>query len=186
MIYELFIFDRHCACVFHTAFNKLAQGGKSDGADGPGAQGGGAAGSAPGGGDAQGAGAGGGVATGAGGLVGAVDKQTAEKAKLVFGVVFSLRNIVSKISPKQGDNFVSFRTSTYKLHYFESGTGIKFVLLTDPQMENMPEVLRSIYAQVYVEYVSKNPLLPADGPINNELFRTHLLRFVRMLPGFSD
>ncbi|KAH6562370.1 hypothetical protein BASA50_006546 [Batrachochytrium salamandrivorans] len=120
-----------------------------------------------------------------GGLVGSVDKQMEETAKLVYGVVFSLRNIIVKISPKQGDNFLSYRTNAYKLHYFESGTGLKFVLLTDQNMDSMVEPLRAIYSQIYVEYVSKNALLPADGPINNELFRVNLLRFVRTLPGFS-
>ncbi|OAJ44043.1 hypothetical protein BDEG_27331 [Batrachochytrium dendrobatidis JEL423] len=109
-----------------------------------------------------------------------------ETAKLVYGVVFSLRNIITKISPKQGDNFISYRTNAYKLHYYESGTGLKFILLTDPNSDNMVEVLRAIHAQIYVEYVSKNALLPADGPINNELFRTNLLRFVRALPNFGE
>eukprot|EP00842_Homolaphlyctis_polyrhiza_P001029 jgi/Hompol1/1927/HPOL_005795-RA len=84
----------------------------------------------------------------AGGLVGAVDKQTEENAKLVYGVVFSLRNIINKISTRQGENFISYRTNSYKLHYFETGTCIKFVMLTDPGMENMVNILRSIYAQV--------------------------------------
>ncbi|TPX56236.1 hypothetical protein PhCBS80983_g04694 [Powellomyces hirtus] len=122
---------------------------------------------------------------------GATGMSLEEEAKLVYGVVFSLRNLVSKLSAKPGsDGFISYRTSTYKLHYFETPTGLKFVLNTDPHMESMREALRTIYGQIYVEYVVKNPLmrqLTQSGvhPVQNDLFRGNLQRFVRSLPGFE-
>lgn len=56
---------------------------------------------------------------------------------------------------------------------------------TDPSMESCREALRQIYAQVYVEYVAKNPLVKFDSPITNELFRIALQKYVRSMPGFD-
>lgn len=54
----------------------------------------------------------------------------ADDARLVFGTVYSLRNMVRKLGGEE-DSFVSFRTGEYKLHYYETPTSLKFVMLTD-------------------------------------------------------
>ena len=83
----------------------------------------------------------------------AVIKNPEDEAKLVFGVVFSLRNMVRKLTDE--DSFVSFRTSKYRLHYYEAASNIKFVLLTDEKLDNMRTVLNEIYTTLYVEFVVK-------------------------------
>ncbi|KAG9302159.1 hypothetical protein G9A89_020593 [Geosiphon pyriformis] len=112
-----------------------------------------------------------------------------EEAKLVYGVVFSLRNFVRKLSGSQ-DGFLSYRTSLYKLHYYETPTGLKFVINTDPAVDSLRQTLRQIYTSFYVEYVIKNPLSPAEHPagegVNNEYFRTAVDKFVKSLPGFES
>ncbi|CAO3593101.1 unnamed protein product [Absidia cylindrospora] len=93
-----------------------------------------------------------------------------EEAKLVYGVILSLRNFVRKLTPTDGDNnsssqqdgFISYRTSTYRLHYYETPTGLKFVLNTDPATEGMRPVLKQIYVQLYVDFVVKNGLMRFD------------------------
>ncbi|KAI8390337.1 Sybindin-like family-domain-containing protein [Blakeslea trispora] len=137
-----------------------------------------------------------------------------EEAKLVYGVVLSLRNFVRKLSGKQ--------TSTYRLHYYETPTGLKFVMNSDPQTENLRLVLKQIYTQLYVEFVVKNGLMrfddtrweishgflsqaqppssseehstvintqtsgaPPPGNISNELFRIAVDRFIRSLKSFE-
>ncbi|OBZ82467.1 Transport protein particle subunit bet5 [Choanephora cucurbitarum] len=84
-----------------------------------------------------------------------------EEAKLVYGVVLSLRNFVRKLSGNQ-DGFISYKTSTYRLHYYETPTGLKFVMNSDPQTENLRLVLKQIYTQLYVEFVVKNGLMRFD------------------------
>ncbi|KAF8326632.1 uncharacterized protein EI90DRAFT_3070000 [Cantharellus anzutake] len=42
-----------------------------------------------------------------------------EEAKLVYGVVLSLRNMIKKLSGRD-ENFVSYKTSTYRMHLFET------------------------------------------------------------------
>lgn len=49
-------------------------------------------------------------------------------------------------------SFISFRTGQYKLHYYETPTNIKFVMLTDTQTLNMRNVLHQIYVNLYVEF----------------------------------
>ncbi|KAJ8664106.1 hypothetical protein O0I10_000384 [Lichtheimia ornata] len=81
-----------------------------------------------------------------------------EEAKLVYGVVFSLRNFVRKLSADQ-DEFISYRTSTYRLHYYETPTGLKFVMNSDANTESLRAVLKQIYVQLYVDFVVKNGLM---------------------------
>ncbi|KAL4805986.1 Longin-like domain-containing protein [Aspergillus unguis] len=104
-----------------------------------------------------------------------------DDAKLIFGTVFSLRNMVRKLGGED-DNFVTYRTSQYKLHYYETPTNIKFVMLTDVKSPNMRVALQQIYINLYVEYVVKNPLSPTEHPggvgVNNELFEQALETFV--------
>ena len=79
-------------------------------------------------------------------------------------------------------SFVSFRTNQYKLHYYETPTNIKFVMLTDLKSPSMRLALEQIYINLYVEYVVKNPLSPVEHPggvgVNNELFEESLEQFV--------
>ena len=55
------------------------------------------------------------------------------------------------------EGIVSYKTSTYKLHYYESPTGYKFVLLSDQASESLRFVLRQIYATAFIEHVVRNP-----------------------------
>lgn len=52
----------------------------------------------------------------------------------------------------QDDSFISYRTGGYKLHYYETVSSVKFVMLTDTGMANMRNVLHQIYVNLYVEF----------------------------------
>ncbi|KFY11128.1 hypothetical protein V491_07337 [Pseudogymnoascus sp. VKM F-3775] len=105
-----------------------------------------------------------------------------DDAKLIFGTIFSLRNMVRKLGGED-DSFISYRTGQYKLHYYETPTSIKFVMLTDTQSLNMRNVLHQIYVNLYVEFVVKNPLSPVEHPggegVANELFELALDQFIK-------
>ncbi|KAI9506978.1 TRAPP complex subunit bet5 [Coemansia spiralis] len=118
-----------------------------------------------------------------------------EEAKLVYGVVLSTRNIINKFNGKdgpQGGNpggFMSFATNTYRLHYYEAPTGVKFILNTDTATTSMQPVLEMIYRNIYVEYVVKNPLFHIDPhvsvPIENDYFRAVLNNYIREISASS-
>lgn len=50
------------------------------------------------------------------------------------------------------ESFISYRTSHYKLHYYETPTSLKFVMVTDTKTNNLRIVLHQIYVSLYVEY----------------------------------
>ncbi|KAF2866472.1 trafficking protein-like protein particle complex subunit 1 [Massariosphaeria phaeospora] len=101
--------------------------------------------------------------------------------KLIFGLVFSLRNMVQKLGGED-DTFLSYRTAEYKLHYYETPTRMKFVMLTDTKQNNLRPYLHQIWANLYVEYVVKNPLAPVEHPagigVANEMFERGLEAFI--------
>ncbi|OCH88858.1 snare-like protein [Obba rivulosa] len=110
-----------------------------------------------------------------------------EEAKLVYGVVLSLRNMVRKLSGKD-EQFVNYKTSSYKLHLYETLSGYKFVMLSDPNADSLRFVLRQIYSGPFLEYVVRNPLMKMDSRehgIDNEYFRMSTDRMIRGLTVFQ-
>ncbi|KAH8828037.1 Sybindin-like protein [Flagelloscypha sp. PMI_526] len=110
-----------------------------------------------------------------------------EEAKLVYGVVLSLRNMIKKISGRD-EQFTHYRTSSYKFHLYETLTGYKFVMLSDPNCESLRFILRSLYVGPFIEFVVRNPLVPMDSKeqgIDNDYFRVSVDRTVRGLSAFA-
>ncbi|RUS26301.1 hypothetical protein BC938DRAFT_470950 [Jimgerdemannia flammicorona] len=221
-IYNLYIFDRHCQCIFFQAWSHRPVSSASKAGSG-----GGGISSALSSGinlstsrfsasslhsgtdsrdnDQTTSGGGSNTVGMQSGFAAGSTMSIEEEAKLVYGVVFSLRNFVKKLGGSS-DGFLAYRTSTYKLHYYETPTGLKFVINTDPHTESLRPVLRQIYSQMYVEYVVRNPLMrfedtrwemggsgagtgsetPATsgpsvpGGIANELFRVTVDQFIRV------
>ncbi|XP_043954516.1 trafficking protein particle complex subunit 1 isoform X1 [Gambusia affinis] len=109
-----------------------------------------------------------------------------EEFKLMYGMLFSIRSFVSKMSPQDmKDGFLSFQTSKYRLHYYETASGLKFVMNTDLSVSNARDTLQHIYSNLYVDLVVKNPLVPSCQPLDSELFGTRLDSFIRSLPYYS-
>jgi len=110
--------------------------------------------------------------------------SSSDDAKLIFGTVFSLRNMVRKLGGDD-DAFISYRTAHYKLHFYETPSSLRFVLLTDTGTLSMRNVLHQIYINLWVEYVVKNPLSPVEHKggegVKNEFFELGLDQFIRTL-----
>ncbi|EAQ91352.1 hypothetical protein CHGG_03287 [Chaetomium globosum CBS 148.51] len=110
--------------------------------------------------------------------------SSADDAKLIFGTVFSLRNMVRKLGGDD-DAFVAYRTAHYKLHYYETASNLRLVMLTDTGTPSMRNVLHQVYINLWVEYVVKNPLSPVEHKrgvgVKNELFEMALDQFIRGL-----
>jgi len=124
---------------------------------------------------------------GAGGAASGSGLPFDEEAKLVYGVILSLRHMVKRLSGRD-ESFVSYLTSTYKLHLFETVSGYRFVMLSDPNAESLRFVMRSIYTGPFLEYVVRNPLVPMDSHergVDNEYFRASIDRLVRGLSVFQ-
>ena len=61
------------------------------------------------------------------------------------------------------EQFTSYRTSAYRMHLFETASGYKFVMLTDPKTEGMRAQLKRIYEGPFLEFVVRNPLVKMDS-----------------------
>jgi hypothetical protein len=127
-----------------------------------------------------------------------------EEAKLVYGVIISLRNMVKKLSGRciftsipfhshlipciRDEQFTSYRTSAYRLHLYETISGYKFVMLSDAATDGLRFILRQIYNGPFLDFVVRNPLVPMDSQtqgIDNDYFRASVDRLVRGLSVFN-
>ncbi|KAH3810893.1 trafficking protein particle complex subunit 1-like [Dreissena polymorpha] len=110
-----------------------------------------------------------------------------EEFKLMYGMLFSIKSFVTRISPTDvKDGFLNFKTSKFRLHLYETASGLKFVLNTDLSVGSVKDVLHEIYRTIYVEYVVKNPECDLTRTIDAELFKQKLEDYVRALPIFAS
>lgn len=101
-----------------------------------------------------------------------------EERKLVFGMLFSLKDLASKLSPSEGTEGLHIvKTNAFTLHHYQSVTGLVFILNTDNDVPDQYQTLKHIYANIYIEYVARNPLYrreDPDDPIDSALFEKKL------------
>nr|SVE93975.1 EOG090X0HJH [Scapholeberis mucronata] len=110
-----------------------------------------------------------------------------EEAKLMYGMLYSIKNFVNKMSPHDvREGFQCYKTSKYVLNYFETPSGIKYVMNTDLQSQGVRELLQTINSQIYIEYCVKNPAYNYGEPIQSELFKTKLDELVKQSPIFKS
>lgn len=108
-----------------------------------------------------------------------------EEFKLMYGLIFSIKSFISRMSPVDfKDGFTSFNTNYYKLHFFETPSGLKFVLNTSLNVDSLRDSLQYIYNSIYVEYVVKNPLCSLNSAIKSEIFKEKIDTYIRGLPAF--
>jgi len=112
-----------------------------------------------------------------------------EEAKLLYGMIFSLKSFVNKLSPTDlKEGFLSYKTSKYRLNFFETTSSIKFILNTDNESNQteIRELMSGIYTQIYVEYAAKSPMICQGEMITSNLFRNKLNQFVQASPLFKQ
>ena len=69
-----------------------------------------------------------------------------------------------------GCSFYAMRTNTYKMHFLESPSGLKFVLLTEPKAGDLREAMWRLYSDCYVDCATRNPLYELGTPIQSPQF----------------
>ncbi|KAF2109494.1 cis-golgi transport protein particle complex subunit [Lophiotrema nucula] len=70
-------------------------------------------------------------------------------------------------------------TSHFRMQCFQTQTGVKFLLFTEPQQPNMDAMVKKIY-ELYADYVMKNPFYTVEMPIRCEKFDRGLDGFVKV------
>ncbi|XP_045494872.1 trafficking protein particle complex subunit 4 [Colias croceus] len=104
---------------------------------------------------------------------GRVRATTNEKIVLasMFYPLFALASQLSPVPKSSG--IETLIADTFKLSCFQTLTGVKFILVTDPNMQGTEVVLKRIY-ELYADYALKNPFYSLEMPIRCELFDTSL------------
>jgi len=111
-----------------------------------------------------------------------------EKRKLVFGMLFSLKDFTHKLSPRaESEELHVVKTKSFCLHHYESATGLMFVLNSDTETPNQYQRLEHLYKNVYIDYVARNPLYDSRGgrQIQSQIFTTKVEKYLRAEAGKS-
>ena len=109
-----------------------------------------------------------------------------EERKLVFGMLFSLKDLTNKLSPISSSGEVTpcnlhvIKTKTFCLHHYESTTGLMFVMNSDPALSSQHSRLEHIYKNIYIDYVARNPMyhFQRNAPIQSLVFDTKLEEYL--------
>lgn len=69
-------------------------------------------------------------------------------------------------------------TKFFKLTCFQTVTGTKFLLFTDPAMQDVDVVMGRVY-ELYADYAMKNPFYSLDMPVRCEGFDRGVGRWLK-------
>eukprot|EP00545_Synedropsis_sp_CCMP1620_P012728 CAMPEP_0119009340 /NCGR_PEP_ID=MMETSP1176-20130426/4298_1 /TAXON_ID=265551 /ORGANISM="Synedropsis recta cf, Strain CCMP1620" /LENGTH=156 /DNA_ID=CAMNT_0006961837 /DNA_START=72 /DNA_END=542 /DNA_ORIENTATION=- len=108
------------------------------------------------------------------------DEQLSEQRKLVFGMLFSLREMVGSLAPS-GDikdaGLHSVRTGAGTLHNYETTSGLRFALYTTnistSQNTSIRGALKHVYTDLWVECVIRSPLYVGSSQGNMNIASTN-------------
>ncbi|DBA02958.1 TPA: hypothetical protein N0F65_005985 [Lagenidium giganteum] len=123
-----------------------------------------------------------------------------EEKRLLFGLIFSLKEFVQKIAPvaqtdpfsadhattPHSDGLQRYQTKSYTCHHYETPSGLRFILFTDNNAGDLTTVLKYIYSHYYIDFVVTNPLSNVNSTkaITSQLFRTQVKQYLENLPCF--
>ncbi|KAI8486941.1 PREDICTED: trafficking protein particle complex subunit 4-like [Branchiostoma belcheri] len=101
-------------------------------------------------------------------------KLSSNERIMLASMFHSLFAIGSQLSPEPHSSGIEvLETDAFKLHCFQTQTGIKFIVLTDPRQGGVEAILHRLH-ELYADYALKNSFYALDMPIRCELFDTSL------------
>jgi hypothetical protein len=80
--------------------------------------------------------------------------------------------------PARSTGLEVLETSHFRMSCFQTTTGIKFLLLTEPAQANVDMIIKKCY-ELYADFVMKNPFYTLEMPIRCQKFDWSLDQFVR-------
>jgi trafficking protein particle complex subunit 1 len=145
------------------------------------------------------------------------EEQLSEQRKLVFGMVYSLKDIARTLSPAPkitGTAAATTNTTTNNkgvvidvglhtvhtgassLHVYETASGLRFCLYTDPMMiggadavavsRKIRAALHHAYQQLWIQCVTRSPLYKPTSPnVKETNFEATLDEFLEAQPWFA-
>uniref|UniRef100_A0A2M3ZJV9 Trafficking protein particle complex subunit n=1 Tax=Anopheles braziliensis TaxID=58242 RepID=A0A2M3ZJV9_9DIPT len=101
-------------------------------------------------------------------------KMTTNEKIFLASMFYPLFAIASQLSPEPKSSGIEvLEADTFRLHCFQTLTGVKFMIVAENIQTGIDALLRRIY-ELYADYVLKNPFYSLEMPIRCELFDTNL------------
>jgi len=96
-------------------------------------------------------------------------EQLAEQRKLVFGMLFSLREVTASLAPSNAKDsgLHSVKTGASTLYNFETASGLRFALYVTNESSNVKSIrtaLQHIYHELWIQCVIRSPLYTPTQP----------------------
>lgn len=108
-------------------------------------------------------------------------KVTTNEKIFLASMFYPLFAIASQLSPEPKSSGIEIlEADTFKLHCFQTLTGVKMMVVAEPSQAGMDVLLRRIY-ELYSDYALKNPFYSLEMPIRCELFDTNLRQVLEQI-----
>lgn len=101
-------------------------------------------------------------------------RMTTNEKIFLASMFYPLFAIASQLSPEPKSSGIEvLEADTFKLHCFQTLTGVKLMVVAEPTQAGMDILLKRIY-ELYADYALKNPFYSLEMPIRCELFDSNL------------
>ncbi|KAJ1663833.1 hypothetical protein EV178_004642 [Coemansia sp. RSA 1646] len=111
--------------------------------------------------------------------------QLSSNEALIFaGTFHGIHALASRIAPTgktlgtKDTGIQTIDTRNFRLHCFQTPTGIKFIAATDLLHANLTGVLTKIY-ELYCDYALKSPFYNLEMPVRSDMFDANMLQLVQ-------
>ncbi|ODQ52646.1 Sybindin-like protein [Saitoella complicata NRRL Y-17804] len=109
---------------------------------------------------------------------GGLAKLSSNDYLVLAGTFHGVHAITAQISPlPHSSGIESLETENFRIQCFQTRTGTKFLLFTEPRQPNSESVARRVY-ELYTDYVMKNPFYQVEMPVRCEMFDRHLAAYL--------
>lgn len=101
-------------------------------------------------------------------------RMTTNEKIFLASMFYPLFAIASQLSPEPKSSGIEIlEADTFKLHCFQTITGVKFMIVAEPIQAGLELLLKKIY-ELYADYALKNPFYSLEQPLRCELFDQNL------------
>lgn len=101
-------------------------------------------------------------------------RMTTNEKIFLASMFYPLFAIASQLSPELKSSGIEvLEADTFKLHCFQTMTGVKFMVVAEPNQTGLETLLKKVY-ELYSDYALKNPFYSLEQPLRCELFDQNL------------
>lgn len=101
-------------------------------------------------------------------------RMTTNEKIFLASMFYPLFAIASQLSPEPKSSGIQLlEADTFRLHCFQTLTGVKFMVVAEPIQTGVETLLKKIY-ELYSDYALKNPFYSLEQPLRCELFDQNL------------